>query len=693
MTRNLLSPPVVKVVPHTYQHLNWSLTDDYAWLEDKADPEVVAYLEAENAYTRSALQHTEPLQEHLYQEMRGRIPEDDRSAPERRGEYWYYWRIGAGQQYRVFCRKHGSLDAPEQVLVDENALAEGKSYCRVFVFEPSPDHNLLAYSVDFTGAAVFDLYILDMRSGILVDGPIPNTAYTAAWASDSRTLFNTTFDGAHRPFKLWRHATGTSPDTDVLVYHEANDAFNVTVNRTRSGAYVLLTIASQSTSEVRYLPADRPTNDLKIIEPRRPWVEYYVEHHGDRFLIRTNRDQAENFKLVEAPVTAPGQEHWRTVIPHRPDTLIEGLAAFRNHLAVYERRGGLRHIRLSGPDALSNVRYVAFPEPTYTVFTGTYSADVNHEFDTSILRFQYSSLVTPDSTIDYDVDREQWHVTKKQEIPSGYDPAQYASERLLARAPDGAQVPISLVYRRGLVRDSHAPLLLEGYGSYGFSREPGFDPLRLSLLDRGFIYAIAHIRGGSELGRAWYEQGRLMHKKNTFSDFIACAEHLIVQGYTSPEHLAIMGASAGGLLMGTVVNERPELFRAVVARVPFTNVISAMLKPDLPLTVIEYEQWGNPNDAQAFAYMLSYSPYENVKAQAYPHILAKGGLNDLQVPYWDPAKWVAKLRARKTDSNRLLLVTNMGAGHGGASGRYELLREVAQVFAFLIDALGVEEVA
>jgi oligopeptidase B len=693
MTQNLLSPPVAKVVLHTYQHLDWTLTDDYAWLEDKADPEVIAYLEAENAYSRSALQHTEPLQERLYQEMRGRTPENDCTAPERRGDYFYYSRVCAGQQYRIFCREHASPDASEQILVDENALAEGKFYCRIQVLEPSPDHSLLAYSVDFSGAAIFDLYILDACSGALLDGPIPNTAYTAAWASDSRTLFYTVFDSAHRPHKLLRHTVGAPPGTDTLVHHEADDAFNVIVGRARSGAYVLLTLASQSTSEVRYLPADRPASDLQIIEPRQPWVEYYVEHHGDRFLIRTNVDGAENFKLMEAPVTAPGKEHWRTVIPHRPDTLIEGLAAFRNHLAVYERRDGLTQIRLSGPDGFSNVRYVAFPEPVYTVFTGTRFADINHEFDTPILRFQYSSLVTPDSTIDYDMDRDQWQVVKQLEIPSGYDPAQYTSERLMASAPDGAQVPISLVYRKGPTRDSHAPLLLEGYGSYGYSNEPDFEVTRLSLLDRGFIYAIAHIRGGSELGRAWYEQGRLMHKKNTFSDFIACAEHLIVQGYTSSEHLAIMGASAGGLLMGAVVNERPELFRAVVARVPFTNVISAMLKPDLPLTVIEYEQWGNPNDPQTFAYMLSYSPYENVQAQAYPHILAKAGLNDLQVPYWDPAKWVARLRACKTDPNRLLLVTNMGAGHGGASGRYELLREVAQISAFLIDALGVKETA
>jgi oligopeptidase B len=471
------------------------------------------------------------------------------------------------------------------------------------------------------------------------------------------------------------------------------------ITRSRSGAYLLLTIASQSSSEVRYLPADQPAADLAVIQPRQPWMEYYADHHGECFLIRTN-DQATNFKLVEAPASSPGKEHWREVIPHRLDVLIESVLAFRDYLVVGERRQGLRQLRISAPDGLTDVRYVPFPEPSYAVFADLPVGTINPEFDTDLLRFEYSSLVTPDSTVDYNMRTAAWEVKKVLQIPSGYDASQYRSERLFATALDGAQVPISLVYRVGetpvwagsepahTVAPTPAPLLLQAYGSYGFSSEANFDTRRLSLLDRGFIFAIAHVRGGSELGRDWYDHGRLMHKKNTFTDFIACAEHLISQGYTTPSQLTMMGGSAGGLLVSAVLNLRPDLFRAALALVPFTNVITAMLMPELPLTVIEYEQWGNPADAQAFEYMLSYSPYENVEAKAYPAIFARAGLNDLQVPYWDPAKWVAKLRTLKTDSNPLLLVTNMAAGHSGSSGRYDHLREDAQNYAFLLSEIG-----
>jgi oligopeptidase B len=659
-----------------------TFSDDYAWLQDKDNPDVIAYLEAENAYARAELQHLVPLQEQIFQELRGRIQEDESSAPERRGDYFYYWRMQPGQQYRLFCRKHGSLDAAEEVLVDENALAEGHAYCRVFLFDPSPDHTLLAYSVDTTGAWVFDLFIKDLRTGDLLPERLPQTAWSAAWASDSRTLFYTLFDDAHRAFKLMRHVVGADPSEDVLVFHEADDAFSVDIRRTRSGAYLLLTLGSHTTTEVRYLPADQPAAEFRLIHPRQHWMEYYVEHHGDRFLIRSN-ENAENFQLAEAPVADSAKANWRLVLPHRTDTLIEAVEAFQSHLAVVERHGGLRRIRLSDPDGVSNARTVGFPEPVYTV-----GLQDNHEYDAAELRFEYSSLVTPKSTVDYGLTTGAWTVRKQQQIPSGYDPVRYESHRLHATAADGAQVPISLVQRKGLALDGSNPLLLIGYGSYGYSYEPTFDSVRLSLLDRGFVIAIAHVRGGSDLGRAWYEQGRLLHKKNTFTDFIACAEQLIARGYTSSQRLAISGRSAGGLLVSAVANMRPDLFKAVAAGVPFTNVITAMLTPDLPLTVVEWEQWGHPDDPQAFDYMLSYSPYENVTAQAYPHIFAKAGLNDLQVPYWDPAKWVAKLRAHKTDDHRLLLLTNMEAGHGGASGRYDTLRETAEVYAFLIDTLG-----
>ena len=678
---------MAKVVPYSYTRHGLTLSDDYRWLQDKTDPEVTAYLDAENAYAQAMLDHTAPLQERIFREMRGRIKEDDSSVPERRGDWLYYWRMEEDKQYRIFCRRRASLaapvGAPEQILLDENVLAEGHSYCRVHVYEPSPDQNLLAYSVDTTGSLVFNLYVKNMRSGALVAGPIAQTAWSAAWASDSQTLFYTTFDDAHRAYRLFRHTIGGSPQSDPLLYEEADERFDLDIERTRSGVYLLLTIASGTSSEVRHVPAAKPASELQLIAPRRAWVEYYVDHHGDRFLIRSN-EQAENFKLMAAPASAPARTNWQEVIPHRSDTLIEEVSAFSDHLVLYERRGGLRHLRLSAPDGVSHVHYVSFPDAVYT-----FSATENPEFDSRAVRFVYSSPVTPECTVDCDMDSGAWDVKKRQEIPSGYDATQYAAERLFATAPDGAQAPISLVYRKEMKRDGARPLLMEGYGAYGYSREARFDTRRFSLLDRGFMYAIAHVRGGSEMGRSWYENGRLMHKKNTFTDFIACAEHLIAHGYTSPDRLAIVGGSAGGLLVTAMANMRPDLCKAVVALVPFTNVITAMLTPDLPLTVTEYEQWGHPDDPQAFAYMLSYSPYENIEAKAYPHILAKAGLNDLQVPYWDPAKWVARLRALKTDTNRLLLITNMGAGHGGASGRYDHLREDAQVYAFVLDALGV----
>jgi len=685
MSENASKPPVAKVIPYKFEHLGHTLVDNYAWLQDKSNPEVIAYLNVENTYAKAQLSHTEGLQEQIFQEMKGRIKEDDSSVPARYGEYFYYSRVEAGKQYRVFCRKHASLEAEEQILLDENVLAHGLEYCRVFVYKPSPDNRYLAYSVDTTGSFVFDLYIKDVVTGEQISGPIPNTAYSADWASDNQTLFYTVFDKSHRSFKLYRHIAGSDPKKDVLLYHEIDDSFTLYIRRTRSGDYLLLTSASQSTSEVRYMPANNPVGEFRLIQSRQPWLEYYVEQHGDRFLIRTNH-QAENFRLMETPVAAPSIDHWREVLPHRPEVLVSDIDAFSSHLVVHERQGGLEQIRISDPDGVSNVKYVTFPDPVYTYRPGD-----NFEFNTPVLRFIYSSLVTPESVVDYDMAQQTWTVKKRQEIPSGYDPSQFTSERLFAKTSDGERVPISIVYRKDFQSDGKHPLLLVGYGSYGFSYITGFDTQRLSLLERGFAFAIAHVRGGSELGRRWYDQGRLMHKKNTFTDFIACAEHLIQQGYTSAEHLSILGASAGGLLVSAVINIRPDLCRAVVARVPFTNLITAMLDPDLPLTVIEYEQWGNPNDSQAFEYMLSYSPYENVKAGVYPHIFAKAGLNDLQVPYWDPAKWVAKLRATKKGSNRLLLVTNMGAGHGGSSGRYDNLREIAQIYAFLIHSLDVPE--
>ena len=681
MSEMIHTPPVARSVPNTFEHLGFTIVDNYAWLQDKSNPDVIAYLRAENAYARDQLRHTEVLQEAIYQEMKARIKEDDSSVPAKHGEYFYYYRMEVGKQYRVFCRKYASLDAKEEIILDENALAQGLDYCRVRVFQPSPDNRYLAFSVDTTGSLVFDLYIKNMVSGKQISGPIPNTAFSAGWMDDSRTLFYTVFDRAHRSYKLYRHTAGSDPKEDALLYHEKDEAFSLYIRRTRSGEYLLLTHVSQSASEVHYLPTANPEAQFKIIQPRQPWLEYYVDQRGDRFWIRTNH-QAENFKLVEAPIANPSITHWQEVIPHRPTVLLADFDIFSHHLVVHERNEGLEQIRISAPDGISQVSYVSFPDPVYS-----YHLTENYEFNTPILRLAYSSLVTPETIVDYDMALHAWTVQKQQEIPSGYDPSQYTSERLLAAAPDGEQVPISIVYRKDFEKDGSHPLLLEGYGSYGFSNDPDFDSRRLSLLEHGFAFAIAHVRGGSELGRLWYDQGRLMHKKNTFTDFIACAEHLIQLGYTSPEHLGVMGVSAGGLLMGAVVNLRPDLFKAVVALVPFTNLITAILDPDLPLTVVEYDQWGNPSDLQAFEYMLSYSPYENLKAVKYPHIFAQAGLNDLQVPYWDPAKWVAKLRTLNVDGSQILLVINMGSGHGGSSGRFDHLREDAQHYAFLLDCL------
>lgn len=683
MVKNILVAPTVKNISHTFEHQGKTYSDDYRWLHDKNDAEVIAYLEAENEYARACLQHTEELQETLFKEMRGRIQEDDSSVPVKRGNYFYYWRIAEGQQYRVFCRKQGSLDSEEEVLIDENSLAENLEYCRINHFAPSPDNNLLAYSVDTTGSFVYNLYIMDMNTGEQLVGSISDTAWSIAWASDNKTLFYSVFDDAHRAYQVRRHQVGHNSEDDAIIYQEDDDSFDVSIERSSSGEYILMGISSHSTGEVHFLAANQPLGDFQVIHPRQHWLEYDVEHHGNRFLIRMNED-AENFKIMEAPVDNPSKENWQALIPHRENVLVTGIHAFQDYLVISERKNGFPQIRIAAPDDVSNSTYVNFPEPVYTVQLAS-----NPTYDTKTLRFVYNSLITPTSVVDYDMVSAEWDIKKRQEIPSGYDESLYTSERLLATAADGTQVPISLIYRKDLKRDGSNPTLLYGYGSYGYSMEASFSTMRLSLVDRGFIFAIAHIRGGSEMGRSWYEQGRLMHKKNTFTDFIACAEHLIAENYTSSEKLAIMGGSAGGLLVTAVTNMRPDLFKAVVAMVPFTNVITAMMMPELPLTVVEWEQWGNPEKPEEFDYMLTYSPYENIEAKDYPHLYVKAGLNDLQVPYWDPAKWVAKLRTHKTDDNRLLLITNMGAGHHGSSGRYDFLREYTQVYAFLIDTLDV----
>lgn len=678
MYRETIQPPVAMRKPVIIRLHGDEIVDDFAWLEDRNDPAVIAYLEAENAYAEAVMAPTATLRERLYHEMRGRIKEDDCSVPVPRGRYRYYTRTEQGAEYPLMCRKVGD-DGPEEVLLDLNALATGHAFCRLGPYEPSPDQQRLAYGLDTTGSIIFTLFIKDLASGTVLDAPIERVD-DAQWADD-QTLFYTVYDDAHRSYRLYRHVLGTSPADDVLIYEETDERFHLSLRRSRSGTYLLLTCYSHNGTEVHYLPTATPFAEWQVIYPRRPQIEYFVDHHGDYFYIRTN-DGAENFRLLRAPVSDP--TNTVEILPGRDDTLLDRIDCFADYLVVYERRAGLRQIRISDPDG-NHPRYIDFPEPVYTCW-----ADENVEFATDQLRLLYSSLVTPPSVISYDMRYGTWQVLKQEEIPSGYDPSLYVSERLTATAPDGAHIPISIVYRRDRPRQG-GPCLLCGYGAYGYSYDPVFDSKRLSLLDRGFAVAIAHVRGGQELGRQWYEQGRLRHKPNTFSDFIACAEHLIAEGYTSPSQLAINGRSAGGLLMAAVVNARPDLFQAVVAGVPFTNVIIAMLKPDLPLTVTEWEQWGNPVIEAEYLVMRAYDPYLNLKSGPYPHILVTAGLYDLQVPYWDPAKWVAKLRTMKTNDTMLLLRTNLQAGHSGHSGRFARLEEFAWEYAFILTALGIEQ--
>ena len=677
------NPPRARVAPRVEIVHGETRIDDYHWLRDRSNPEVLAYLEAENQHTNAVMRHTEGLQERLYHELRGRIRETDLSVPERLDDYLYYSRTEAGGQYPIFCRRQELPGAVEEVMLDQNPLAHGYPYFRVGSVEISPDHRLLAFTVDTSGAEEFTLYIKDLVSGEILPESVSRVSHRVAWANDGRTLFYTVLDEAGRPCRLYRHDVGAQPSDDALVYFEPDAAFHLDISRTRSRRYLLLDLSSHSTTEVWFASADRPGEPFRVVQPRRPGVEYMVTHHGDRFFITTNHE-APNFRLVQAPVEHPSCEHWTAVLPYRPEVKLDWTDAFQNHLVVYEREVGLTRIRVIDlPTGAEHL--VAFPEPVYTV-----RPHANPEFHTSTLRFTYTSLVTPSAVVDYELSEHTWTVRKQTEV-QGYTPSGYCSERVFAATPDGARVPISLVYRRPLETGRPRPLLLSGYGAYGLNYDPVFSTDTLSLLDRGFVLAIAHVRGGEELGRHWYEAGRLFNKRSSFTDFISAAEHLIREGYTSPDRLVINGGSAGGLLIGAVTNLRPDLFRAVLAEVPFVDVINTMLDASLPLTVIEYDEWGNPNDPNAYAYIRSYSPYDNVVARDYPHMLITAGLNDPRVAYWEPAKWTAKLRATKTDTNRLLLRTNMGAGHGGASGRYDALRETAFKYAFILDVLEMED--
>ncbi len=676
-----LKPPIAKRVPKVDVVHGDKRGDDYYWLREKTNPQVRDYIEAENAYADAIFKPTAALREKLYQEMVGRIQETDLSVPYRKDGYLYYSRTEQGKQYPIHCRKKGSLEAPEQVLLDLNEMARGHQFLAINAFEVSDDGRYLAYSVDTTGFRVYVLLVKDLETGQVLPGQ-RNDVDTVAWAADNRTLFYTTKDAAKRPYRVYRQRLGETQD--ALIYEEKDERFSVSVNRSRSRGYLFLTTASLTSSEVRYLAAGQPSGEWRLIAERRPEVEYYADHHGDSFYIRTN-DRGRNFRLVAAPVSDPRPENWKEVIPHRPDVMLEGMHFFAHFYVLEEREHGLPQFRVTDLRT-GEAHRVAFPEPAYDV-----SAETNAEFDATAFRYLYESLVTPKSVFDYDMEKRDRKLLKQTPVLGGFDASNYTSERIYATASDGTRIPISLVYRKGSVHDGKQPAYLIGYGAYGWAYPVAFSSNRVSLLDRGVLVAIAHIRGGGEMGKAWHDQGRMLHKRNTFTDFIAAAEHLVREKYTSSDRLVIEGTSAGGLLMGAVTNLRPDLFKAVIARVPFVDAINTMLDPTVPLTVPEFEEWGNPAKRDEYEYMKSYCPYTNVAAKDYPAMFVRSSFNDSQVMYWEPTKYVAKLRSLRTDKNPLVLHTLIEAGHGGASGRYDYLRELTYEYSFLLWQVGILE--
>ena len=659
--------------------------DEYYWMREREDPQVIEYLQAENQYLEETLKHIQPLEEKLFEEMKGRIKEVDSSAPEKIRNYFYYTRTEADQQYPIYCRKKDSLEAPEEILLDQNQLAHGHEFCSVSAFSISPDETKLAYSVDLEGAEVYTIYIKNLNDDSLYPETINRThgsvyfTVGAEWAEDSETLYYLSLDTYHRAYQLFRHTLGTNSSEDELLFHETDETYSLTLFKTRSQQYIMLYHYNTLSQEMRFLAADKPDAELKVLQPRKPGLEYYATHLGDSFLIITN-DNARNFRLMKTPVSTPGMENWHEILGNRADVLIEHVDVFENHIVLHERKNGLRQLRISHTDGVSNLRYVSFPDPTYEVFV-----EINFEFSTNQMRFRYSSLTTPMSVISFNMDTGEWTVLKEDEVPGGYDKTQYVTEYIYATASDGKKIPLSIAYKKGLKKDSKNPVLLYGYGAYGASSEASFNTNILSLLDRGFIFAIGHVRGGSEMGREWYDEGKLYYKKNSFTDFIACTEHLINEGYSSSKKIGIIGGSAGGLLVGACMIMRPKLFGAVICKVPFLDVITSMSDPTIPLTTLEYDQWGNPENKADFEYMLSYSPYDNIRPVEYPDLLLTTGFNDPRVAYWEPAKFMARLRDIKKGDNLVLLQTNFSAGHAGASGRYDYLKENVLDFAFLID--------
>ncbi|MBV2196771.1 MAG: S9 family peptidase [Flavobacterium sp.] len=674
-------PPVAKIVPKTLEKHGHKRIDNYYWLNERENPEVIDYLNKENEYYQKSTAHTKQLQEDLFLEMKSRIKEDDSSVPYLYNGYYYITRFEKGKDYPIYSRKKGSLDAKEEIMFDCNEMAKGHAYFNLSGINVSEDNKWVAFGVDLVSRRQYTIQIKNLETGEILPVKLENTTGGSTWAGDNKTLFYTRKDAQTlRSDKIYKHTLGTDASADTMVFHEKDDTFNTFVYKEKSKKYLVIGSSSTLTSEYQILDAKNPNGEFKVFQKRTRGLEYSISHYGDSFYIVTNKDKATNFKLMKTPETATSAENWKDLIGHRKDVLLEGIEIFKDYLVVEERSNGLNKIRIM-PWSGKGEYYLPFNIETYTAYTTT-----NVDFDTEILRYAYQSMATPSSVIDFNMRTQEKKVLKEQEVLGGkFDKNNYIEERVWATATDGTKVPISMVYRKGIKKDGKNPMLLYAYGSYGATMDPYFSSTRLSLLDRGFIYAIAHIRGGEDLGREWYENGKLLKKINTFTDFIDCSKFVIAEKYTSPKHLYAEGGSAGGLLMGAIVNMNPELYNGVIAQVPFVDVITTMLDDTIPLTTGEYDEWGNPNDKVYYDYMLSYSPYDQVKKQAYPNMYVSTGLHDSQVQYWEPAKWVAKLRVMKTNNNQLFLDTNMDAGHGGASGRFEALKELAKEFAFLLD--------
>ena len=681
-----INPPLAKVKPKTLEKHGDVRIDNYYWLNERENPEVIEYLNKENEYYNAMTAGQKDFQKDLYEEMKGRIKEDDSSVPYFYNGYYYITRFEKGKDYPIYARKKGSLDAPEEIMFDCNEMAKGHSYFQLGGLNISEDNQWAAFGVDLVSRRQFTIQVKNLKTGEILPFKIENTTGGSTWAGDNKTLFYTRKDEVTlRSDKIYKHRLGADVKDDVLVYHEKDDTFGTFIYKEKSKKYLVIGSNSTLTSEYRILDAKNPDGEFKVFQPRTRGLEYGISHYGDKWYIVTNKDKATNFKLMVTPEGKTGKENWTDLIPHRRDVLLEDIDIFKDYLVISERSNGLNKIRIR--PWKGEEYYLPFESETYTAGTST-----NPDFDTEILRYSYQSLATPSSVIDFNMRTKEKTVLKEQEVLGGkFDKNNYVEERIWATAQDGTKIPVSMVYRKGIKKDGSNPLLLYAYGSYGASMDPYFSSIRLSLLDRGFIFAIAHIRGGEDLGREWYENGKLLKKKNTFTDFIDCSKYVIEQNYTSKDHLYAEGGSAGGLLMGAVVNMAPELYHGVIAQVPFVDVVTTMLDDSIPLTTGEYDEWGNPNDKEYYDYMKSYSPYDNVVAQEYPNMLVTTGLHDSQVQYWEPAKWVAKLRVTKTDNNVLYLDTNMEAGHGGASGRFEALREVAKEYSFLLDLEGIKK--